>query len=234
MKHEPVVLVVDKNLSSSVIMTKRLNSLGFRADTVTTAQGAVDYLHSIENIPDLILVNLNEDDETLINLPSEVKNNTRWDKMIPFAALSALADKTLMERLIRAGYSDLMIRPVEHEMFKDRVEKLLKKNVVLSSQTFKRTLNEDGILHLRTLLLEFNEFGVTAQSAIPIPVDAQLSLQSPSMTDLMGGPVQVRVVSCTARGPGHFEAVFSFVGLGAAELRAFRKFALSSTKSKSA
>lgn len=234
MKHEPVVLVVDKNLSSSVIMTKRLTSLGYRADTVTTAQGALDYLQSTENVPDLILVNLNEDDETLITLPSEVKNNTQWEKMIPFAALSALVDKTLMERLIRAGYSDLLIRPVEHEMFKDRIEKLLKKNVELSSQTFKKTLNEDGFLQLRTLLREINEFGLMAQTSMPIAVDTLLSLQSPSITDLVSGPVQVRVISCTARGPGNFEVVFSFVGLDATELRALRKFALSKTTPKSA
>lgn len=234
MKHEPVVLVVDKNLSSSVIMTKRLNSLGFRTDTVSTAQGALDYLRSTENVPDLILVNLNDDDETLVTLPSEVKNNTQWEKMIPFAALSALVDKTLMARLIRAGYSDLLIRPVEHEMFKDRIEKLLKKNVVLSTQTFKRLLNEDGFLQLRILLLEFNEFGLMAQSSMPIAIDTQLSLQSPSITDLLSGPVQVRVISCTARGSGHFEVVFSFIGLDAGELRAFRKFALSGAKLKSA
>jgi hypothetical protein len=39
MTKEQVVLIVDKNHSSSLIMTKRLNSLGLRADTVSTARG---------------------------------------------------------------------------------------------------------------------------------------------------------------------------------------------------
>ncbi len=234
MTKEQVVLIVDKNHSSSLIMTKRLNSLGLRADTVSTAQGALDYLHSSDHVPDLILVNLNEDDETLVNLPSEVQNNTQWEKMIPFAALSAIVDKTLMARLIRAGYSDLLIRPVEHEMFKDRIEKLLKKNVSLSTQTFKKPLVENGFLQVQICLREINEFGLMAHTSMPLAVDSQLSLQSPSISDILNGPVAVRVVSCTAHGRGDFEVVFSFVGLAAGDLRAFRKFAMILAKPKSA
>jgi response regulator of citrate/malate metabolism len=59
--------------------------------------------------------------------------------MIPFAALSAIVDKTLMARLIRAGYSDLLIRPVEHEMFKDRIEKITQEKCLFKHTNFQET-----------------------------------------------------------------------------------------------
>jgi response regulator RpfG family c-di-GMP phosphodiesterase len=234
MKPQSLVLVLDKSHSASLIMTKRLNSLGFRADTVTTAEGAVDYLSRAENLPDLILVNLNDEDERLIAFPHELKKTISWSKRVPFAVLSTIMDKPLMDRLLEGGYSDLLIRPIEHEIFKDRIEKLLLKSTGLSSATFKRSLREVGAASVPVEIREINEFGLKVMMDFSIPTDTQFVLASPTLKSVLEIDVHVRVVSCHPLVPSGFEIVLSYVGLNSDQLREIRLFTLTHPNSEAA
>lgn len=227
MSSKYLVLLVDKSYNSSLILNKRIESMGFATDSVNSAEAALNYLKSSEKVPDLILVNMNAADETLENLPENVQKNTNWDKLIPFAALSATHEKTLLTRLLTKGYVDFLVRPIEYEVFKDRVEKLLKKSVTLSDQTYRRPMDENASLQINLKLTQINEFGLIAQSEYPLALDSMMVLNSITLGKVLEEPACVRIVSCKMNNPKSYSIVLSFVGLESSQIRSLRQFALS-------
>lgn len=225
MNKRRLILILDQNFNKASVLVKKLEVLGYEATIVHSADSVIEYLNTQNNHPDLILVDITSQNTSLLNLPARVQQETGWGKMIPIAVHSGLADDELILKAIHSGFSDYIIRPIENEIFNDRIAKLIDHLPVLNETTYQKTIQEVGNLNVAVAVEKYNEFGAVVLSPFPLVADEIMLLNCDTILKVLGESVKVRVVSC-----GHeknsqkkYEAVVSYVGLTAAQTRQLRK-----------
>ncbi len=223
-KHR-LILILDSNFNKALVLVKRLEVLGYEATIVQSANSVIEYLNTQKNHPDLILVDITQQNTSLLNLPARVQQETGWGKMIPIAVHSSLADDELILKAIHSGFSDYIIRPIENEIFNDRIAKLIDHIPVLNETTYQKTIEEVGSINVVVTVEKYNEFGAVVLSPFPLVSDEIMFLNCDTILKALGEGIKVRVVSC-----GHernsqkkYEALVSYVGLSASQTRQLRK-----------
>lgn len=232
MSKKKFVLILDPNSSKSLILQKRLQGFGYEVEMVSNVDSLIEQITRAEAPPDLVLVDVTASSLDLLNVPMIIKQVTDWGSFIPIAVHSAVAEKEIILKAIQSGFADYIIRPIENEIFQDRINKLVNRTPELNQTTFRKPLFEVGHLDLELNILNYNEFGCTAECMIPLPIDKQFALQNPTFEKILEGKVQVRVVSCGKNDSGKFEHVLSYVGLDAQQTRLLRQSVLTQVKPK--
>ena len=223
------ILILNLNQGSRGLLEKRLAKMGFDCAWVGSSDDTIRFLNEADRQPDLILTELAHADPKAMQLPSLIRSQTRFGKSIPLAIHTAIADRGVVVEALRSGFSDYLIRPMEPEVFEDRISKLIVKTSDLDAKTFLRPIREHSTLGLSIDLEQINEFGLRARCPFSPPVGEILPLDSALLKSIgLSLPVRVRVLSSesSAAARGSFEVQLSFVGLNPAELRQLRQFAM--------
>lgn len=225
MNKRKLVLILDQNYNKALILVKRLEALGYGATIVNSAESVIEYLNTQKEHPDLILADVTAQNMSLLNLPEKIQKETGWGKLIPIAVHSALAENEIILKAIRNGFSDYIIRPIENEIFSDRIAKLIDHLPVLNETTFQKPIHEIGIIEAEMTIEKYNEFGAVILSPFPLLVDQMVILTSETINKLLGEKTKVRVVSChhEMNSQRKYEAVVSYVGLTATQTRQLRQ-----------
>lgn len=222
----PLVLILTNDHSAGLILTKRLESFGCKTDLLDNENAVLDFVKNAVYVPDLILVNFIREDSPLLDLPNHLKKESRWGDSVPCAAYSALHDRSFIVKVLESGFVDYILRPIELDLFRDRVEKLTKRSVTLSSDTYRRPMSETAHLNLDAHLIQLNEFGLVIKSSKSIPPGIVFSLTSSTLDRILGAPVKVRSVGNRQLSVNDFETTLIFVALDSSQARQLRKFAL--------
>jgi response regulator of citrate/malate metabolism len=230
-KSVPLIITVGGDYSSNLVLTKRLQSFGFKNEILATPEEAIEYALKTRIVPDLILVNLAFEDDALLNLPKLLREKTEWGSSVLCAITSAIAERPTINKALKRGFVDYIIRPIEQELFRDRIDKLTKRSTSLSTETFQCPMDEPVTLSLKAHLTQVNEFGVTATASKSIPEGTTFQLNSETLNPILEGPAVVRVVGNSQLNENLFEITFMFIALDPHQARQLRRFAMYSKKS---
>lgn len=105
----PVVLLVDDNEDCRIIYGSTLRHAGY---TVRTAEDGLECLASAEEkLPDLILLDIGMPRMDGMEALGRLKENPRTQG-IPVVAVSARVGKDQHEKVLRAGFSEVLLKPI--------------------------------------------------------------------------------------------------------------------------
>ena len=105
----PVVLLVDDNEDCRIIYGSALRHAGY---SVRTADDGLECLASAEaSLPDLILLDIGMPRMDGMQALEELKRNPRTNR-IPVVAVSARVGRDQHERVLEAGFSEVLLKPI--------------------------------------------------------------------------------------------------------------------------
>lgn len=113
-KFMPKVLVIEDNLLNMKLFNDLLAILKFEVISTRTGQNAVDLCRSA--MPDLILMDIQLDGISGVDLIKEIKNDSEL-KIIPIIAISAYAMKNEETKILQSGCDKYMSKPISIEDF---------------------------------------------------------------------------------------------------------------------
>jgi two-component system cell cycle response regulator DivK len=113
-KFMPKVLVIEDNLLNMKLFNDLLAILKFEVISTRTGQNAIDLCRS--TMPDLILMDIQLDGISGVDLIKEIKNDSEL-KIIPIIAISAYAMKNEETKILQSGCDKYMSKPISIEDF---------------------------------------------------------------------------------------------------------------------
>ncbi|MFG1486427.1 PleD family two-component system response regulator [Halobacteriovorax sp. RZ-2] len=119
------ILVVDDDNRFIKIVKKHLEGFGFEVPSSNNLTEAYEYLD--ENLPDLILLDLNMSSEFggefLV-----LRNRNERLKEVPVCICSANPDYSIAKSVIEMGVDDYIVKPFDNELLMNKVATILNNN----------------------------------------------------------------------------------------------------------
>ena len=75
------------------------------------------------------------------------------------AICTSIADRSLIAASIHHGYSDYFVRPIEIDLFKERISKLMEKVPTIDHRYFKK-VDEQACMEIPVLITGVSEFEI--------------------------------------------------------------------------
>ena len=104
-----VVLVVDDNEDSRIIYGSALRHAGYAVHTANDGIQGVE--SAVANAPDLILLDISMPRLDGMQALAQLKDNPRT-AAIPVVAVSARVNKEQHDAVLRAGFSEVLLKPI--------------------------------------------------------------------------------------------------------------------------
>lgn len=218
----PKILIVDKNDGGSFLLMSVLKDWGFETFSVNSFLKAIDYCKT-NYTPDLVIVEMQGAAEVFYEFPRKLRERT--GKAPPIVVHSRIADREVIEKAIRSGYTDFLVRPVEPEVLHDKLSDLLEPSHALNASTFKFQLNEEARLSLPIHIATINEFGIQGHAPFAPPSGVVVEITSPTLEQNGLPPLKVKVVSVVP-GAVDNQVKLGFIGLTGKELTKLRRLAM--------
>ena len=114
---QPLILAVDNALMFLSTLERILEQEPYELRCVTTADAALEFLAG--NQPDLILIDVEMPDMDGYELTGIIKRNK---SSIPILIVTANHDKEYYDRAIKAGASDLLIKPLRRAQLLEKLK----------------------------------------------------------------------------------------------------------------
>ena len=139
MKH---ILVVDDD-SMNCVLAKHVLCQNYQVSTVYSGMEALDFLE--EQIPNLILMDIDMPQMGGIEVTRRIKENEKWAK-IPIVFLTADSDPTTEVECLKLGADDFLTKPFVPMVMNSRVSR------ILELQDFRHDLEQQ--LEVKTKQME--------------------------------------------------------------------------------
>ncbi len=108
-KEQPTIMVVEDELLLLQAITKKLKLSGMDVLSCSSGQQAVDYLNSIEQLPDAIWLDYYLKDMNGLAFMQEVKNNPQWQH-IPVLVVSNSASPEKVHNMLGLGAKKYILK----------------------------------------------------------------------------------------------------------------------------
>lgn len=124
-QHKPLLVVEDQPLNRNLLL-QQLNFLGFKAQTATTGQEAIQILGDFPQRFSLILMDINMPEMDGLTATKIIRQReSETTQHIPIIALTANAFIDDRENYLAAGMDDYLAKPLQTKQLKDMLEKWL-------------------------------------------------------------------------------------------------------------
>jgi CheY-like chemotaxis protein len=116
------ILVVEDNAPNMELLVEWLNAEGFQVQSATTLDEA--YAAFQNNLPDTVLLDVQLGSQDGLELATWVRRDPKL-RSIPVIAVTAHAMLTDQERVMRAGCSACVSKPIDFHLLREQLERWL-------------------------------------------------------------------------------------------------------------
>lgn len=167
-KTQPLVLIVDDELSARLIMRTTLEESGF---DVLEAQSVADAREQFRcNEPDLIILDVILPDGNGIEFCSELRQHPRG-RNLPIAMATGLDDLASIQQAYQSGATDFITKPISWGTLGHRVRYLLRAHTAISELALSESKTRALLSSLPDLLFRVHDDGLI--------IDRQAGSQAP-------------------------------------------------------
>lgn len=118
------ILVVDDEKDILKLVQKFLFAVGH---DVVVADNVLDAMDSLErSIPDLLILDVNMPRTNGYQMANTLRNTIKFEKL-PIVFLTARNEKKDIERAVKIGITDYIIKPIARDTFVPKIQKILEK-----------------------------------------------------------------------------------------------------------
>ena len=191
------ILVVDDDPDVLRVVDKVLRLSQHEVFTAVDAIKAMDLLNASKY--DLLITDANMPQFSGFELVRTVKNNKRFDRMA-IAMLTGLREKKDIEKAIRAGVDDYIIKPIDPMLLLEKVDGLFKKKPPIERLAYDLPQGSTyAIAQISTpaKLVQINELGLILHSNVEIAEGTAINVVSDFFRKLeIKTPPPMKVVYC--------------------------------------
>lgn len=227
------VIVVDDDAVILKVVTAALKKAGHSVATAQDGFTAIDLMQ--RELFDLVITDINMPSGLSgYNLVATIRKDERY-KNTPIMFLTGRRDKQDVERAIRTGVDDYMVKPVDQDIFLAKVESLLQSKRGVHS--FQQTpTNAPASWTLKLTIIGISEQGLSFTTPHAIPLNAKIRIESEFFSTLGFPPPQLRVGTCQPvdAAQSSFTVFASFIGLTESEMQSIRRWVMSNSKTSKA
>jgi two-component system chemotaxis response regulator CheY len=225
-RYAKMIFIVDSNRYSAQMTSRLLQSWGFSTEVAHSTIAALKMLNNGEVFPDLIFVEMPSANNAMFKFPAEVHSNELW-KSVPIVARGPSSDRANIVRAIESGYCDYIVRPMEADVLREKLEKVFDRSLNIDAATFSVPINVTATATLSVELTGISEFGVEGYCHQPLQPDSVVHVRSEFFKQFGFEDCNFRVIGCEQdRGVGKHKLAMTFVGLGPQSAKLIRKFSL--------
>jgi DNA-binding response OmpR family regulator len=211
------VLVVDDDVDILRIVETVLRMNNHDVYVAPDAMKAMDLLNA--SLYDLLITDANMPRFSGFELARNLKNNKRFHKMA-ICMLTGLREKKDIEKAIRAGVDDYIVKPIDPAVLLQKVEGILLKKPPM--ERVELNLSEESSFSLAQIsnevrVLQISELGLVLKSAIAIPEGYKININAEIFKKMeMPTAPQLKVISCRKLFEFEYEICVAYVGAGEA------------------
>lgn len=217
------ILMVDDDPVILKIVEAALVKAGHSVVLAIDGFAAIDKLQN--EIFDLVISDINMPNLSGFDLISTIKKEPRFNQ-IPTMLLTGLREKKDVERALRSGVDDYLIKPLDHDILLAKVESLLSKR---SDHSFKDTpVKFSGSWEIFFDLIGISEQGLSFLSPLSVPLNKKFKIESDLFTHVGIQTPTLRVASCSQGGDHNtsFLVKTVFIGLSESEHQKIRRWVM--------
>ncbi len=191
------ILVVDDDPDVLRVVDKVLRLSQHEVFTAVDAIKAMDLLNASKY--DLLITDANMPQFSGFELVRTVKNNKRFERMA-IAMLTGLREKKDIEKAIRAGVDDYIIKPIDPMLLLEKVDGLFKKKPPVERLAYDLPPGSTyAVAQISTpaKLVQINELGLILRSNVEIAEGTAIKVISDFFRKLeIKVPPAMKVISC--------------------------------------
>lgn len=218
------ILVVDDDLDILKMAESVLGSAGHTVFVAEDAMRAIDWLNHIDF--DLLLSDANMPHYSGFELITTIKKDTKF-KDLAIAMLTGLRDRKDVERAVKIGVDDYIVKPLDPMLLVQKVNSLFEKRpphqypeiqlsgTNLQAGSLKRTITVESV----------SELGVRILSELPVRPGMMIDLNAEFFTALDVAPPPMKVLNVEVdKKTGNYRAQLIFLGAREAFLQKIRRW----------
>ena len=118
------ILIVDTDLGSSIKSSTFLKFWGYDPEICHSYKAALETLRGSNENFSMVLVELRKLDSDTLTFPCLVRSIEHY-RRLPIIINLSLGDKKTITDVIAAGYSNYLVKPMEPDLFKEKVSRVL-------------------------------------------------------------------------------------------------------------
>lgn len=207
------ILVVDDDPDVLRLVEKVLSTNHHQVFVANDAMKAMDLLNA--SIYDLLISDANMPRFSGFELIRTIKNNKRLQRMA-IAMLTGLRERKDIEKAIRAGVDDYIVKPIDPLLLLQKVEALFVKKPPMERaefnvpETYKFAAAK---FSLEARIIQFSETGLVLKSPVEVPEGLAIEVASEMFKKIEIPVPHMKVISCRRLLEFHFEVKIAFVGI---------------------
>lgn len=211
------ILVVDDDPNILKMASRILGSADHTVVTAPDAIQAMELLHSYHF--DLLLADANLPQYSGFDLIRTLRNHKRFTHL-SIAMLTGLSERKDIEKAIKVGIDDYIVKPVDPLLFKKKIDNLFSENPPLEMPELQFPPNSDlrrASLHIDAEIVSLTEMGMTLISSQKPAVGSIIVVGGALFTSIEILPPRARVVSVESIQPGGTQWKVKVIFFGANE-----------------
>lgn len=207
------ILVVDDDHDILRLVEKVLGMEGHIVFKASDAVQAMDLLNS--TMFDLLISDANMPHFSGFELVRTIRNNKRFKNMA-IAMLTGLRERKDIEKAIRAGVDDYIVKPIDPAVLHQKVAELFLKRPPM--ETAELPLSETNPLSeancmVPVRLISFSELGLSFKTSFEITEGMDVEVFSDLFKRIHIPPPKMRVMQCKKHAEFHYEIRVAFLGI---------------------
>lgn len=218
------ILVVDDDLDILRMAEAVLGNAGHTVFVAEDAMRAIDWLNHIDF--DLLLSDANMPHYSGFELVSTLKKNSKY-KDLSIAMLTGLRERKDVERAVKMGVDDYIVKPLDPVLLVQKVNSLFEKKPPHQYPEIKLASSQltDGEFKRKIVVESVSELGVRIVTDLPVRPGMSLDISAEFFKTLEVQPPPMKVLNCELdKVSGNYRAQLIFLGAREAFLQKIRRW----------
>ena len=205
------ILVVDDDPDILRLADRVLTMSGHVVFRAQDAVRAMDMLNS--SLFDLLISDANMPHFSGFDLVRQVRANKRFNNMA-IAMLTGLRESKDVQKAIRAGVDDYIVKPIDPMVLTQKVNELFEKKPPMEPMEIEFSEGNklaEAKVALEVSIMTFSELGLLLRSPVEIHEGMALKIAGNVFSKLQMPPPEMKVVHCKKQREFHYEIRVDFV-----------------------